>query len=258
MWMNRRAPIIGFPVAVILLAMFWCSTALAFSCSVTGTIEIQGQSARGLACDAGTIWATFMPGRDTDHCVIYKFDAATNQVVGQSAQFHWNGRSICAGNGFLWVTDALADRIHVLDPATLQEVRSFATPGSEPCGIAFDGSSLWLNDPWSGGCFHLDLNGQVLGVFPIPNVYREGLEWHDGLLYTNPALTTVSAYTTGGQLAETYDLGCLPAGARVLDLTFSGALLYVSDDIDGKIRILAVAPIATEIASWSGLKNLYR
>jgi outer membrane protein assembly factor BamB len=244
----------------ILLITSNVGIASAYNCNFGGTIEVPGHFVLGITIDNGYIWATSMSNpADTDHCVISRINVLTSQVESQSAEFHWNGRGICVGSGFLWVTDALNDVVHVLDPATFQEMRSFATPGSEPCGITYDGASLWLTDPWYQRVYQLDLNGNIIKSFPIPDYHREGLEWHDGLLYTNSDLTTIVAYNTDGQVVEEYDCPAppsLPAGARMFDLAFSGELPYVSNLTDGKIY--GPGQVATQGESWGGLKSLYR
>jgi DNA-binding beta-propeller fold protein YncE len=233
------------------------------TCEIVGTLTVPGWVALGVDHDGGSIWVTSMPNDGRyNFCLISKFSETTLQLEAQSQEFPWNGRGICHAAGYLWVTDALADVVHVVDPTTFQEIGYFSSPGSEPCGITYDGSSLWLTDPWAGATYQLDLSGNVIGSFSIPDFSRRGLDWHDSLLYTPSDLTTIISYTTGGQSDETYVLDCLPAGADICDLAIApgGAFLYVSNlnRDDGRVYVLSMSPVPTEGMSWGEMKSLFR
>lgn len=259
---HSRSQCIRFSILVLALISAVAGTAGA-TCQIEGTLAVPGRVPLGVDYDSGTLWVTSMPNNgQTDYCIISKFDGATGLLVNQSPEFHWNGRGICIGDGLLWVTDAFADVVHVVDSSSFQEIRSFSTPGSEPSGIAYDGSSLWLTDPWVQATYRLDLYGNVLDTFPIPNISRMGLDWHDSLLYTPSDLTAFISYTTEGQSDEEYFLDCLPAGAEICDLAIApgGAFLYVTnlDRADAQVYILRMMPVPTEGMSWGEMKSLFR
>jgi hypothetical protein len=233
------------------------------TCDVANTLTVPGWVALGVDVDGGSVWVRAMPNDGRyNYCVISRFNAATGALEAQSPEFPWNGRGICYANGVLWVTDALADVVHKVDPGTFQEIASFATPAHEPCGITFDGTDLWLTDPSAQRVYRLNVDGTVLGWFAIPDAYRRGLDWHDGLLYLPTGIRSFSSSTTSGVSNEEYDLTCLPADADICDVAIAtgGSILYVTNlnRNDGRVYVLNMTPVATEELSWGAVKSLFR
>lgn len=254
-----HASVSGALCSMFVLMLMVPAPAAHASCSAVGVISLPGRTALGVDHNDGYLWVTSQPVGESDLCVISKINASTHQVESQSQEFICNGRGICFGGGLLWLTDALYDVIRVIDPLTFQQIRSFPTPGSEPCGITFDGGSLWLSDPNSRKIYNLNLDGIILGDFDISNDHT-GLDWHDSLLYATSQLETIISFTANGQSDEEYVLECLPPGAHVWDFAIEpgGSNLVVSNLTDGKIYILSMNPVATDNMSWGGTKTLYR
>jgi len=139
-----------------------------------------------------------------------------------------NGRGITVGAGALWVTKATADVISKVDTSTFAQLASFSTPGSEPNGIAFDGTNLWLTDPYFQKVYKLNTSGGVLTNFAIPNLFRTGLEWDNGGLWMNTDTNKVSFYTTSGTITSTRTLQ-LPTGySNFFDIAIGGGKVYIS------------------------------
>jgi glutamine cyclotransferase len=56
---------------------------------------------------------------------------------------------------------------------------SFRAPSSWPCGLAWDGTDLWLTDNESDSLYRLSMEGVVEAVFPLPDSARSpaGMTW---------------------------------------------------------------------------------
>ncbi len=102
------------------------------------------------------MWALHSTAGVSDYVVISEVDATTGAVLRSSGTLHYNGRGICVALGSLWVTDALSDAVRELSPTDFSEGTSFKAPGTEPCGITFDGTNLWqyiyVTAPWTTEC----------------------------------------------------------------------------------------------------------
>lgn len=196
--------------------------------SPLSSITFTGRQIRGIAYESGLLWATHGPPDSGNVVKIAKIDPSNGQILLQSNDLLWNGRGITVGAGALWVSDALADIVHKVDPTTLNEISSFPTPGSEPNGIAFDGSSLWLTDPWFQNIYQLDTSGTVISNFSIPNEFRTALEWEGAGMWTKTDTNKVSFYTTSGSITSTRTLTVLPSGNTFFDIAIGGGKVFIS------------------------------
>jgi len=190
--------------------------------------SLPGKSVRGLAYDSGVLWAVHSEGGTSNVVKISKIDAQTGEILLESNDFNWNGRGITVGGGSLWIADAFADAVHRVDPSSFGVVSSFPTPGTEPTGIAFDGSHLWLVDPFFQRIYQLSTAGEVLTSFGIPNAFRQGLEWEADGMWTNTAETELTHYVTNGAISATRTLQGLPSGTRVGDIAIGNGTVYLS------------------------------
>jgi len=195
----------------------------------TSIIQFTGRFLRGVAYGNGVLWAVHsQAGGDADVVRMSKVDGHTGELLQESADFNWNGRGITIGADTLWVADALADVIHRVDPATLIPINSFNTPGTEPNGLAFDGTSLWLTDPFFQRTYQLNLAGQVTGGFAIPNAFRTGLEWESTGMWMTTGNTELSHYLPNGTITATRTLQGLPPGTFVYDIALGNGKVYIS------------------------------
>lgn len=215
-------------VAILLLCAV-VARSQAETTSPSSTIVMDGRDIMGLACDSGSLWATHAEAGQSDVVRISKIDLLTQQATTLGT-YNWNGRGVCVGAGSLWVTDARNDRIHRVDPLDGHEIGSFPTPGTEPCGIAFDGTDLWLTDPWFRKIYRLNVGGQVLGSFPIPNEYRWGLEWANdcGGMWTSAGGASVLHYTVSGTIDAAYQFASPPSPSSIVDVAIDGSTWYMS------------------------------
>lgn len=162
------------------------------------SIPVPTGNAGGLAFDGTFVWATTYPSpTSSDIAHILKLDPVTGAVLFESGDFSWNARGITAGNGHLWITDALGDRVREIDPgAGFAEVSSFSTPGSEPTGIGFHGGDLWLLDPNAQTVYRLSTSGSQLGSFGLgTNQYHLALEWDEMGMWSNTSPMVLTHYT---------------------------------------------------------------
>ncbi len=193
-------------------------------------VTLSGRMVLGVCYDAGVLWVTHQAPGGGDLTKIAKLNPTTFAILQESTELSWNGRSIAAGGGYLWVVDARQDRVHKVNPSTLQEVSSFATPGSEPCGIAWNGANLWLTDPWFQKTYQLSTTGAVISQFSIPNVLRMGLDWNNNQLWMPTDNDIITAYSTTGQPGATYQATCVPASSTLFDVAFGENTWFVTDD----------------------------
>lgn len=224
------------------------------------TIAFTGRQVMGLDWEPGALWVTHSALDNSDQVTIAKLDPANGTVINQ-AEKDYNGRGICYGAGYLWVTDALNDVVHQLDPDTFAEVNTFSAPGSEPCGITFDGVHLWLTDPWHQSIYKLSTTGSVIDDFPIPDIKRMGLEWdgRDGTLWTPTDSDIVSRYTTAGDIDHVAVLTNLVGAEWAIDLAIAPGHWFVScrekiyDLSDPASAVLASFPDAS--AGFATIQN---
>ncbi len=204
--------------------------AIAFSGSLTNpnSFQLKCRVIRGIAYDAGVLWVTHSAPDVSNVIRISKINPQTGATLAESNDLNWNGRGIAVG-GSLWVVDALADVVHRVDPSNFGEIGPpFRTPGSEPSGIAFDGTDLWLTDPFLQRIDHLSTNGVVLGGFSIPNLFRQGLEWDGNGMWTNTGATEQSHYLTNGTIDATKTFQGLPSGTSIGDIAIGNGKVYIS------------------------------
>jgi len=83
----------------------------------------------------------------------------------------------------MWVSVKPALRNYLINPETMEVIKSIPTPGAAPHGIAWDGETLWCADRGLGMIHRLDADtGEVLDEIPVPDPEVHGLTFHDGAL----------------------------------------------------------------------------
>lgn len=101
----------------------------------------------------------------------------------------WVG-GMCVGTAALLVVMAVA---WATSPATTSDQSaassevavSFLSPGPSPCGLAWDGSYLWVADDSTDTIYKLDpANGTVLESLPTPGDQPRGLTWDGSHFWT--------------------------------------------------------------------------
>ena len=160
-------------------------------------------------------------------CKVAKLDPSTGKIVTQSAWLTIGGRGITLGAGSIWVGE-LNNKIQKINPSTLTTVGSFAAPGTETCGLAFDGTYLWIIEEYQYKVHKVTTSGTGVGSVPVPKGYRTGLAWESSGLWTNTAPYVISHYNPSGTVTATVTLTGLPAGDQIYDIAIGGGKLYVT------------------------------
>ena len=63
-------------------------------------------------------------------------------------------------------------------------IRSFASPGSTPYGVAWDGRTLWHTDDVGATIYQIDpVTGRVIRSFSAPGTSPAGLAWDGRTLW---------------------------------------------------------------------------
>lgn len=132
-------------------------------------------------------------------------------------------------------------------------LKSIATPGSCPTGLAFDGKRLWLADRLSDSLYAVDpASGKTVEALPAPGYIPRGLAWdgkhlwcidgEDNRIYCIDVKTGVTVKSLEA-----------PA-TRPQGLAWDGEYLWMSDDREDKIAQISVEDGTTivEFKSPSG------
>lgn len=192
------------------------------------SIPFPGRFVLGVAYDSGVLWVVHSAATVSDVVRIAKLDVTTHEVLYQTGELNWGGRDITIGAGSLWVVDALADVIRELDPATLDELSSFPTPGGNTTGITFDGFDLWIVDPFGQQAYRVSTAGAVLGSFSMPNEYRWALQWEGTGMWTTTGDVELSHYLPDGTIDDIRTLPGLSLGTQVFFFAFGDGKIYLS------------------------------
>jgi len=191
-------------------------------------IVFAGRSIHGAVYHQEVLWITHGPAGASDFCKIAKVDPTTGAVLAESQELQWNGRGITVAEGDLWIVDARADVVHRVDPVTFSEISHFSTPGTEPNGITYDGTNLWLLDPWFQHVYELTTSGSVVSSFSVPNAGQEGLEWDGSGMWIDTADTVLSHFLPDGTTDDQVDVTVMPAGGRIYDIAIGEGRLFVT------------------------------
>jgi transglutaminase-like putative cysteine protease len=107
-------------------------------------------------------------------------------------------------------------------------VNRYATPGSCPTGLAFDGKNIWLADRKSDSLYKIDrLSGNILESQPAPGYQVEGLAWEkDHLWLLDVEEGEILRLNPGTQIVDrAFPAPC----ARPQELAWDGQYLWVAD-----------------------------
>lgn len=182
---------------------------------------------------------------------------------GENGKMKWKKQCLA-----LAVCIVLLEVIGVsVSSATGNVVRSFPAPeGTQPNGLAWDGSNLWMSSYMlEGGIYKLDpVDGSVLGVYTPPTAQYNG---YGGLTYDGTYLWQADSY--GGGIYKLSPSDCsiistIPSPDRYpSDLAWDGSYLWVCgypsqkiykiSPVDGSIVAEFNVPEGTGQAQTAGL-----
>jgi hypothetical protein len=107
---------------------------------------------------------------------------AIARKIGQGLGLTW---SVAWDGAQIW-TATVGGKIYKLDPITGTVFQQFTAPGSQPWGLTFDGTYLWLVDFAEKRISKIDpATGQELATFPTPDPLGgcKGVTWDGTYLY---------------------------------------------------------------------------
>ena len=121
-----------------------------------------------------------------------------------------------------------------------------APPGSNPHGLAWDGTNLWLADNGSDTIFELTTTGTVVSSFPTPGPNPRGLTWDGTNLWLSDNNTdTVYELSTTGTIVSSFP----SPGPNAQGMTWDGSNLWVTDEVAD--RIFQVTTTGTVLSSFA-------
>ncbi len=126
-------------------------------------------------------------------------------------------RDIVVVGDVLWVVDSRTNLLYKMNNAgvTLQELH---TPGSNPCGIAWDNHHLWHSDGETGLMYKIqpealenieNLESAVIDTWQLPTSNPAGLTWGDGHLWILSDTTgdeAIYKLTTSGRTVKKIEI----------------------------------------------------
>jgi streptogramin lyase len=138
----------------------------------------------GLAWDGSNLWVVC-----EQNATAYKLDPQNGSVISSiqlpsfgeddpnAACITWDGE-------YIWHTDYTHDMIYQLNASNGSVISSFASPGSNPSGLAFDGEYLWHSDTGSDRIYRIDpFNGTVVSSFASSASHPWDLAWDGTYLW---------------------------------------------------------------------------
>ncbi len=182
------------------------------------------------------------------------FDAAESRDDGQIVKYEWDFGDGSSGEGQqvshtyktagtfivkLTVTDDLGATGSTTRSVLVREsavVESFAVPGEEPSGLAWDGENFWLADLDSEKIYKLDKAGKLLSSFAAPGSTPTGLAWDGTNLWVADSFDgqIYKVNLQNGKVVGAFDLpNSDPQG-----LAWDGANFWVVDADTGKLEKL--------------------
>lgn len=169
----------------------------------------------------------YIPGdREKDrYLYIYPDEDETRRVVkkiGERLGLTW---SITWDGEYIWTATLWGD-VYKLDTETGEIKTRWKFPGPQAWGMTYDGSHLWINDFAEKKVYEMDISGNVISSFTIPDQTggAKGITWDGEHLYlmgwTSPTIYKVDK---GGKLLETIPISGGHAGGG---LTWDGKYFW--------------------------------
>jgi sugar lactone lactonase YvrE len=167
---------------------------------------------------------------------IYNYKVSTD-YDGEQGPFS-NEVEVDTSNGggpktYIWVADKDDLKIYRVEADGGKVDKNFATPGSKPAGLAWDGSKLWHADYGTGKVYKLNPDtGAVESSFNAPGAGPWGLTWDGSNLWVSDfdGLKIYKVNATGGVVTSFNAPGNKPRG-----LAWDGSNLWCADNGTNKI-----------------------
>jgi len=128
------------------------------------------------------------------------------------------------------------------------QVGGFAPPGTDPRGVSFDGTYLWVSDPTAVYIYQLDKNGNPTGNgFAPPGTTPKGLAWDGEYLWVADDLARY-VYQLDATGSEVSGFGS--GGVALSALTWDGVYLWLSGHYNADY-IYQYKPDGTQVGGFA-------
>jgi hypothetical protein len=201
----------------------------------------------------------YIPGDQSLDKYMYVYpDDETRKIVhkiGQGLGLTW---SVAWDGSYIW-TSTVGGQIYMIHPITGEIKKQFTAPGSQPWGLTFDGTHLWLVDFAEKRISKIDpANGNELATFPTPDPVGgcKGVTWDGTHLYvmgwTSPKIYKMD---TNGKLVGTIPIS-LGGGGIAWDGNHfwvpGDGIIYRYDNLGGNAGWIYAASEGTWDMTWDG------
>ncbi|HHN47611.1 MAG TPA: hypothetical protein ENN08_01515, partial [Bacteroidales bacterium] len=165
-------------------------------------------------------------------------------ITGKASGLAWDGTYLYFG-----IYGANGDRVFRFNPADGTHELLFTNPViGDSYGMTWDGQSLWIIDRLTTGpsfALQLDLNGNVLSQFTLPNQYMSGIAYDEGNFWVctyhpNPGL--VHKITNTGVVLHEF----VPPYDQPWDICLQGDDLWIVDYFAHKINKVDTTGVVLE------------
>lgn len=195
--------------------------------TVIGTYSTPGQVS-GIIFDGEHIWASNRYSGS-----ITRFRASDGTLIGTYAV--GNGPQSFAFDGsHLYVSLNDANQIVKVNPSTGAVVTAFSSGGTNPYGITFDGSNLWVSNAGIAGLTQMSRTGTVIRTVSTPSATLYSA--YDGTFIWTTAFTAnmvTKINASSGAVLGNYAVGTYPTGVDA-----DGTFVYVANQNSNSISIL--------------------
>jgi hypothetical protein len=158
----------------------------------------------------------------------------TYSVTGKASGLAWDGTYLYFG-----IYGANGDKVYRFDPATGTHQLQFSNPTiGDSYGMTYDGQHLWIIDRGSTGpsyALQLDLSGNVVSQFTLPDQYMSGIAYDNGDFWVNtyhPNPGIVYKVDNTGSVLQQF----VPPDDQPWDICLHGDDLWIVDYFAHKIH----------------------
>jgi len=177
---------------------------------------------------------------------------ASYSIPGKASGLAWDGTFLYFG---IYGSDG--SNVHKFDPLTGQNELLFTNPAiNDSYGMTFDGTDLWITDHGLSGsvpayAVQLDLAGNILSQFDLPDHYMSGIAWDNGDFWVNtyyPNPGTIYKIDASGSILTQFQ----SPDEQPWDICVEGDNLWVADyDVNTLFKIDQTGNILESHASES-------
>jgi hypothetical protein len=148
------------------------------------------------------------------------------EIPGKASGLAWDGTYLYFG-----IYGAQGENVYQFDPSNNTYQLKFSNPAiGDSYGMTFDGTNLWIIDRVGNPAYalELDLDGNIMSQFNLPDQYMSGIAWDDGefwvsTYYPDPGIV-YKVDGTGNVLHQ-----FAPPHDQPWDLSLDGDNLWIVD-----------------------------